>query len=77
MNVWESNANSSVNRSASCVGEHGVHGALLGLPKRADTFGGFDSQQRSVLDLPLCTNNKLLMEVLMSFSSFSVHNFCT
>ncbi len=63
MNEWETNANNSVNRSASCVGEHGLHGALLGLPKRADTFGGFDCQQRSAFDLPPCTNNKLLMEV--------------
>ncbi|XP_021964277.1 A-kinase anchor protein 13 isoform X2 [Folsomia candida] len=68
MNIWEANANSSVNRSASCVGEHGMHGALLGLPKRADTFGGFDSQQRSAFDLAQCTNNKLLMEMVIHLS---------
>jgi len=61
--VWDAVANSSVNRSASCVGEYGVSGGLAGLPKRADTFGGFDSQQRSALELPQSANNKLLFDV--------------
>lgn len=44
-----------VNRSTSCVGEIGSstnNNALQGLPKRADTFGGFDSQQRGLQGEP-------------------------
>ena len=52
-----------VNRSASCVSEHVTSGAGSGLPRRADTFGGFDSQQRSAVDFNQSVNSKVLFQV--------------
>ena len=51
-----------VNRSASCASEH-VSAMLSGLPRRADTFGGFDSQQRSNGDHPSNASCKALYQV--------------
>lgn len=50
----DANHVNAVNRSTSCVGEIGspANNALQGLPKRADTFGGFDSQQRGLQGEP-------------------------
>lgn len=48
----DANHVNAVNRSTSCVGDIGssiITSSLQGLPKRADTFGGFDSQQRGLL----------------------------
>lgn len=52
----------TVNRSASCVNEHVT--SILGLPRRADTFAGFDSQQRTSLDCNHIVNNKILSQVV-------------
>lgn len=69
-----------VNRSTSCVGEIGAssvnnNNALQGLPKRADTFGGFDSQQRGIQGDQLSSsssssfgvniNNRQLLEMVV------------
>jgi len=69
-----------INRSASTAGEHMGSGMLNGLPKRADTFGGFDSQQRFMGDNSQVCDNRLLLQVLINMTShivwFRFHVLC-
>ena len=60
----DANGVNGVNRSASCASEH-VSAMLSGLPRRADTFGGFDSQQRANGDHPSNATCKALYQVIM------------
>lgn len=64
MLTLEDTSTIGVNRSVSCASEHvsSSYGAS-GLPRRADTFGGFDSQQRSSVELSQCLHSKVLFQV--------------
>ncbi|CAG7820418.1 unnamed protein product [Allacma fusca] len=58
-----------VNRSASCAADHVTAGMLTGLPRRADTFGGFDSQQRSGADAgSTMVNSKVLFQMVIQLA---------
>ncbi|CAG7829572.1 unnamed protein product [Allacma fusca] len=65
----DSSVVNGVNRSASCAADHVTSGMLTGLPRRADTFGGFDSQQRSGADSgSQVVNNKVLFQMVIQLA---------
>ncbi|CAL8134678.1 unnamed protein product [Orchesella dallaii] len=65
INQIDANHLNVVNRSTSCVGEIGSSSAMQGLPKRADTFGGFDSQQRLQGEPGTNINSRQLLEMVV------------